>query len=73
MATALNEHLKGRQYLCGDKLSVADFAVGAPLIMAQPASLPLEYYGEIRRWYANLSALPAWQKTLKMATMPQAA
>ncbi len=73
VAAALNAHLKGRQYLCGDKLSVADFAVGAPLIMAQPASLPLESYGEISRWYANLSALPAWQQTLKMATLPQAA
>jgi len=72
-AGVLNTHLKGRNYLCGDKLSAADFAVGAPLIMAQPASLPLESYGEISRWYAGLSALPAWQQTLKMATMPQAA
>jgi glutathione S-transferase len=63
-AKVLDTHLKGRKFLCGDHLTVADFSVGAALIMAEKASLPLEPYGEIRRWYANLAALPAWQKTL---------
>jgi hypothetical protein len=30
--------------------------------------LPIEPYGEIKRWYKTLSALPAWQKTLAQAT-----
>ena len=72
-AKALDQHLKGRNYLCGDALSVADFSIGAPLIMAERASLPLDDYPEIRRWYASLAALPAWQKTLAMAQMPAAA
>jgi glutathione S-transferase len=72
-ASVLNQHLAGRKYLCGDKLTVADFAVGAPLIMAQPAQFPLEEYAEIRRWYAQLAALPAWQKVQAMGQMPQAA
>jgi len=63
-AKVLDTHLKGRNFLCGDKLSVADFSVAAPLIMAGPAQFPLEPYGEIQRWYAGMSALPAWQKTL---------
>ena len=72
-AKVLDQHLKGRKFLCGDALSAADFSVGAPLIMAEPASLPLDDYPEIRRWYASLAALPAWQKTLAMAQMPAAA
>jgi glutathione S-transferase len=73
VATALNEHLKGRKFLCGDSPTVADFSVAAPMIMADRASFPLEPYGEIRRWYASIAALPAWQQTLKLATMPEAA
>jgi glutathione S-transferase len=72
-AKVLDTHLKGRKFLCGDHLTVADFSVGAALIMAERAQFPLEAYGEIRRWYAGLAALPAWQKTLQMAAMPQAA
>lgn len=72
-ASVLNQHLTGRKYLCGDQLTAADFAVGAPLIMAQPAQFPLEAYPEIRRWYAQLAALPAWQKVQAMGQMPQAA
>lgn len=63
-AKVLDRHLKGRNFLCGDHITVADFSVGAALIMADKAQFPLEPYGEIRRWYAQLTALPAWQKTL---------
>jgi glutathione S-transferase len=69
-AKVLDQHLKGRKFLCGDALTAADFSVGAPMIMAEAASFPLEDYAEIRRWYADLSSLPAWQKTQKMAQMP---
>jgi glutathione S-transferase len=72
-AKVLDQHLKGRNFLCGDRLSVADFSIGAPLILAGPAQFPLDDFPEIRRWYAQLAALPAWQKTLAMSEMPKAA
>ena len=72
-AGVLDAHLKGRQFLLGDRLSAADFSVGSAMIMADRAQFPLEAYGEIRRWYAALSALPAWQQTLEIATFPAAA
>jgi hypothetical protein len=34
--------------------------------MAEPAQLPREGYGEIRRWAAILADLPAWQRTRAM-------
>jgi glutathione S-transferase len=72
-AKVLDAHLKGRNFLCGDKLSVADFSVAAPLILTTPAQLPVEAYSEIQRWYAGMAALPTWQKTLAMGQMPAAA
>jgi glutathione S-transferase len=72
-AGVLDAHLKGRKFVSGDKLTVADLSIASALIMAEPAAFPLEPYGEIRRWHAAIAALPAWQKTLAMATMPEAA
>jgi glutathione S-transferase len=71
-AAVLDGHLKGRKFLCGD-LSVADFSVGAAMIMAEAASFPLEPYGEIRRWSAALAALPGWREALSLAELPKAA
>ena len=60
-ATVLNDYLKGRLYLVGDRLTVADFTVASFLAVAEEAQLPLENYGEIRRWYRQIYALPAWK------------
>jgi hypothetical protein len=38
--------------------------------LAEMARYPVEPYGEIKRWYASLCALPAWQKTLGQCAMP---
>ena len=62
----LDAHLRGRAYVCGDRLTLADFALAADLTMAEPAQLPLEGYGEIRRWAGRLADLPAWQRTREM-------
>ncbi len=67
-AKVLDAHLRGRTYVCGNRLSLADFAIGADLTMAEPAQLPLEGYGEIRRWAVMLADLPAWQRTRAMQT-----
>jgi len=72
-AKVLNHHLGHNKYVAGDRLTVADFSIGAPLNYAQPARLPLADYPEITRWYATLRSLPAWQKTLAQSGMPAAA
>jgi glutathione S-transferase len=60
-ADVLNDHLTGRRFLCGDSLSVADFAVSVTLPYAEEAKLPLDGFQEIRRWRDRLEALPAWR------------
>jgi glutathione S-transferase len=63
-AAVLDAHLKGREYIAGDKLTVADFSIGAPLNLSAPAQLPVAGYAEIRRWHASLSELPAWRQSI---------
>jgi glutathione S-transferase len=68
-AAVLDGHLKDRQYLVGDSLTLADFSVAAPLIYARPARLPLEKYENVRAWYGRVEKLDAWKKSLP-AMMP---
>ena len=71
-ARMLDGHLKGRTWVAGNALSLADFSLGAALNVAGPTGMPLEPYTEIRRWFSGLSALPAWQRTLAQASAPAA-
>ena len=63
---------EGKRFVTGDTLTVADFSLGAAMKLADIAHYPIEPYGEIKRWYGTLSALPAWQKTLAQTAMPAA-
>jgi glutathione S-transferase len=60
----LNGWLSGRRFLCGERLSVADFSVGSWLNYAQPAAYPIHDFHEIDRWYTGLMELPAWRESI---------
>jgi glutathione S-transferase len=57
----LDDHLRGRAFLVGERPTVADFAVGAAMPYADRAQLPLDGFNEIARWKAKLDSLPAWR------------
>ena len=59
-ATVLDNHLKNRKWLVGEKLSVADFSVGVTLPYAAKAQMPIDEFPEVRRWHDQLSALDGW-------------
>ncbi|HEX2478010.1 MAG TPA: glutathione S-transferase family protein [Geminicoccaceae bacterium] len=61
-AGVLDSHLKGRKYLVGDGLTIADFAVGSLLPHARQAKLPIDEFAEISRWYTQLEKIPGWQE-----------
>ena len=63
-AAVLNEMLKGRRWLTGEDLTIADFSVGAWIPAARMLQLPLEQYAEIARWYDALERLPAWRASM---------
>jgi glutathione S-transferase len=73
VAQVLDGQLKGRTFVAGETLTLADFSLGAPMNLAELAGLPVGSYGEINRWYGTLRALPSWQKTLAQCAMPAAA
>ena len=67
-AQILNDNLKGRKFVTGNTLTLADFSLGAWLNMAQPAQFPLGPFEEIKRWHASLMELPAWRRALAPAS-----
>jgi glutathione S-transferase len=62
-AKMLDAHLGKHQYLVGNALTIADFAVAAPLLYAQQAEMPLGPYGNLRAWFERVAALPCWRET----------
>ena len=64
LGNVLNGTLRGRRWVTGDTLTVADFALGAGLVHAQPARIPVADYPEVVRWYAALAELPGWRRAL---------
>jgi len=61
-AQVLNDHLRGRKFLVGDALTVADFSVAVTLPYADKAKIPVGEFPEIERWHARLNELPAWRE-----------
>lgn len=62
-ASVLNKHLETHQWLSGNKLTLADFAVAAPLMYMSRANVPVEQYTHLLAWFKRIEQLPAWQQT----------
>lgn len=67
-AKVLDDHLRGRSYLVGDALTVADFAVAVTLPYAKDAKIPIGDFAEIQRWHARLNELEAWREPFPLQT-----
>lgn len=61
-AAVLDDHLKGRRYLVGDGLTIADFAVAVTLPYAKQSRMPLGEFPEIVRWHDRLNEIEAWRE-----------
>jgi glutathione S-transferase len=72
-AAALNDSLKGKTWLIGERLTIADFSVGGLVPSAERMGLPVEDFPEIVRWYKGLAALPAWREALAAKNAAMAA
>jgi glutathione S-transferase len=62
-AKILDAHLASRQWLVGEAVTLADYAVAAGLSYRDAAKIPVSGYAHILAWYARVDALPAWQKS----------
>jgi glutathione S-transferase len=63
-AAVLNDHLRGRKWLTGNHLTIADFSIGAWIPVAEHLQLSIAKFPEIGRWYEGLASLPAWQASI---------
>jgi glutathione S-transferase len=68
-AAVLNDHLRGRKYILGDTLTIADFATAVTLPHAQKAKIPVGELPEIVRWHGQLCELPAWREPFPTAAV----
>ena len=62
-ARVLDKHLATRRWLVGDDVTLADYAVAAPLMYKEKTRLPLDGYPHLLAWFERIQALPAWQRT----------
>mgnify|MGYP003347182280 FL=1 len=62
-AKVLDQELLGRGFLCGGRLTLADFALGANMMHAEMGRFPLEKYRNIRDWLKLLDGVDAWKKS----------
>ena len=60
-AGTLDAHLAQRKHLAWDRLTIADFCVGAMLPEWERMELPLQEYPHLLRWHNDLMALDAWR------------
>jgi len=63
-AAVLDGQLRGKSWVIGERLTIADFSIGALVPTALGVGLPVERFREICRWYESLLALPAWRDAL---------
>lgn len=64
LAPVLDSQLQKTRFVAGETLTVGDIAIGATLLAAERAKMPLEDYPGIQRWIAELRATAGWQKAL---------
>jgi glutathione S-transferase len=62
-AAVLDEHLSGRRWVLGDRLTLADYALAAPLMAIGPAKLPVTAFTHLMDWFGRVQELDAWKKT----------
>ncbi|KZM48477.1 glutathione S-transferase family protein [Labrenzia sp. OB1] len=64
-AAVLEGQLAGRDFVLGDTLTVADFAVGShsALAMVPGSQVPLDDYPTIKAWCLRLESIPSWGAT----------
>ena len=63
-AGVLEQHLAGRDWIVGDQLTLADFAIAPALTYIEQAKLPVTQYPKLMAWLERVSQLDAWKQTV---------
>lgn len=69
LAGILDERLSTSRWLCGDKVTLADIAVAAPMHPHSYQKLPLDVHPNLKRWMTKgLEQLPCWNSIAATGT-----
>lgn len=60
----LNDALRGKEYLVGERFTVADLNVASVLQLVPMVGVDLASYSNVQSWLGRLSARPALQKSM---------
>jgi glutathione S-transferase len=64
LAGILDARLATSPWVCGDRPTIADIALAAPMHLHQYQQLPLSAHPNLKRWMTErVEALPAWDRT----------
>jgi len=66
-AKLLDAHLVGRDFILGNKLTLADFSVASFSEYFDTAKIPFRKYSNLAAWLERLDAIPAWADTPSLA------
>jgi glutathione S-transferase len=59
----LDAHLAGKTWIAQDRLTLADLALAAPLMVIEAAKLPVKDHTNLIAWFGRVQELEAWKKT----------
>lgn len=59
----LDERLRGKAYLVGNALTLADLTIACSLMYAKRTDAPLGDFSNVQSWFSRISDLDAWRKT----------
>jgi glutathione S-transferase len=62
----LDTHLKTRSFLCDDRFTIADIAIGFALYLGERLKISEEYSPQVGAYLARLKARPAFIRTLAL-------
>ena len=62
-AKLLDDHLVDAEWICKSGLSLADFAISAPLADQARSKFPVTELVHLQRWLKQVQALDAWKST----------
>lgn len=63
LGALLDGQLAKRNFIAGDKPTLADFAIASCLMHADATQIPWAELQNVKAWYARVAALPAWQQS----------
>jgi glutathione S-transferase len=59
----LDASLKGKKYIVGGSLTVADLTIAATFTYADPLNIPVNSFPNVKEWFTRITALDAWKNT----------